>query len=191
VEARAVGLRCLGSTTLKLAQKAVEIALTSTSELSLKESVQDLRDVRGDPTFNQAIDTDLAASEDAVGELLIEALQAGLESELSHQKTRVRGLVYQITPAEEEMMAGYPIQGHTPSEMSASMHAKLRYEVNGTMASPLIGDSEAASMPQLLGGVVQRFADSCANAAEEAYYAGTQLAIRMVAKAIREARHAH
>lgn len=158
--------------------------MAADSDPTLRDAVLDLKTVRGDREFTLALDGDLAASEDAVAELLLEAIQAGLESEMIAQMAAVQGLTFELTQADLDICAGYPIHGHTPLEMSHDMHGRLRYQVNGVTAAPLIGDAVAESMPQLLGGVVTQFSDACGGAVEEAYYAGTQLAMRMVAHAL-------
>ncbi len=173
-------MRCLATSTLVLAKRSAQAIGTE----DLKNSI---RDMRADPVFNQALDSDLQASEDSLVDLLYEAIEAGVEAEMAHQVTRIRGLKYKTTDADRQLMAGYPIQGHTAAEMSASMHQQLRYEVIGVVAQGACGDAELRGMPQILGGTVQRFADRVAVAIEEAYYAGTQLATRMTAQAVTNA----
>lgn len=187
-EGRALGLRALSSTTLRLAQAAVEGVLRATAASSPAEVVRELREVRADPALSRALEDDLAASQQAVEAALLEALNDGVDREMRFQVTQVEGLRWEQTPADESAARGYPILGHTAAEMSEFMHAGLRYEVSGALAGPLVGDSAVESTPQLVGDVVNRFGDRVASAVEEAYYAGVQQAVRMTARAVHRAR---
>ncbi len=185
--AHAVGMQCLTTSTLYLAQHAVSIVYDSAAEVSLKEAAKDLQAIRHDPAFVRAMDDDITASIDAVEELLLEAMEDGLESEMAFQVTQFKGMTFKISIAEREQMHGYPIQGHTCNEISAFMHNSLRYETDGVLGGPLVGDSSVKAIPQYLGGVVNRFADRVSSAVQEAFYAGIQLAMRMTAQAVSDA----
>lgn len=186
-EGRTVGLRCLATATLYLAQKAVASVTGSTSDVFLREAVRDLQAVRNEPEFLRALDADLSASTDAVEQLLVEAMSDGLEREMAFLVTQFKGMSFEMTDLERIQMHGYPIQGHTVAEISKYMHSGLRYEIDGALASPLVGDSSVKSVPQFLGAIVQRFSDRVSGAVQEAYYAGVQLASRMAAQAVADA----
>lgn len=186
--ARKVGVRALASSTIVLAEKAVAAALSSTTEVTLGEAAKDLRQIRSDPAFIDALDTDIAQSQEAAEELMLEAMEEGLQSEMAWQATQIQGLKWEMTEADRMLLAAYPIQGHTPKEVSKYMHEQLRYEVFGIMASPLDGSSPLGSMQQTIGSVVTRFGDRVAGAVDEAYFAGVQLGMRTTAEAISNAR---
>jgi len=185
--AHAVGMQCLTTSTLYLAQHAVSIVYDSAAEVSLKEAAKDLQSIRHDPAFVRAMNDDITASTDAVEELLLEAMEDGLEREMAFQVTQFKGMSFKLTTAERELMHGYPIQGHTCGEISRFMHSSLRYETDGVLGGPLVGDSSVKAVPQYLGGVVTRFADRVSAAVQEAFYAGVHLATRMTAQAVANA----
>jgi hypothetical protein len=185
--ARKVGVRALASSTLVLAEKAVTAALSSTTEVALGEAARDLQQIRHDPAFIDALETDLTQSQEAVEEQMLEAMEEGLQSEMTWQVLQIRGLRWRMTDADRMLLSGYPVQGHTVREISKYMHDQLRYETLGLMASPLDGSAPLGSMQQTLGALVTRFGDRTAGAAEEAYYAGVQLGMRLTAEAISNA----
>lgn len=179
-------MRCISLTTLYLAKKAVQIVAGSTPA-TLASGVAELQSVRNEPEFMQALDQDLTSSTDAVEELIVEAVAAGLQRQMTALAKSVTGLSFKFTDEDEMLIRGYPIHGHTPHEASAYMHDALKYEVNGVLAGPLTGDSSVQALPQFLGGTVQRFGDRVSAMVQEAYYAGIQLAMRMAAQAVTDA----
>lgn len=187
-EATKIGRRALSSTTLEIARRAVAAVAETTTRAPLGESAADVADLRSSMPLTDALDEDMIASQDAVLELMLEAMEDGLDSEMRWQVTQIKGLTWDLSPVDRGMLPGYPIQGHTASEISTYMHAQLRYEVNGITAAPLDGSALVASIPEALGDLARRFGDRVAGAVREAYFAGVQLGVRTTAEALSRAR---
>jgi hypothetical protein len=187
-DAARIGRRALSSVTLEVARRAVASVTETKSRTALDEAVADVAELRSSPELANALEDDLSASQDAVLELMLEAMEEGLDSEMRWQVTQVRGLKWTMTEIDRNALPGYPIQGHTAAEMSAYMHAQLKYEVAGVTAAPLDGSSIVASVPEQLGDLMRRFGDRVGTAINEAYFAGVQLGVRSVAEAISNAR---
>jgi hypothetical protein len=188
VDATKIGRRVLSSTTTTVAQRVVLKLTESKTRAPLGEATADVSELRSSPDLTTSLDDDLAASQDAVLELLLEAMEEGLESEMHWQTTQVKGLTWRTSALDLAALAGYPIQGHTAFEMSSYMHNQLRYEVEGLTAAPLDGSSVVTSVPEALGDLSRRFGDRVASAVREAYFAGVQLGLRTTAEAIVNAR---
>lgn len=187
-EARKVGRRALSSTTLEVARRAVASVTETTTRAPLGETSSDVGELRSSQPLTTALDDDITASEDATLELMLEAMEDGLDSEMRWQVTQIKGLTWELTAIDRGMLPGYPIQGHTASEISTYMHNQLRYEVNGITAGPIDGSSLVSSVPEALGDLTRRFGDRVAGAVEEAYFAGVQLGVRTTAEALSRAR---
>ncbi len=115
---------------------------------------------------------------------MLDALRQGYSSEMAFQITQIEGLSSSVTGNDLSNMRDYPIQGHTCAEISAYMHNSLRYEISGLLAMPLVGGTDIDTLIGLMGSASQRFGDRCGSAVEEAFYAGTQMAIRGIAVAL-------
>lgn len=187
-EAARIGRRVLSATTLEVARRAVASVTETTTRAPLGETSADVADLRSSMLLTDALDEDIVGSQDAVLELLLEAMEDGLDSEMRWQVTQIKGLTWDLSPVDRGMLPGYPIQGHTAAEMSAYMHDQLRYEVNGITAAPIDGSSLVASIPEQLGDLTRRFGDRVAGAVREAYFAGVQLGVRTTAEALSRAR---
>ena len=185
-DARLVGMRCVASSTLFLAQSLLK-SIDGFNQ-SMHEGERAMALVRSDPEFQTALDNDIIASTSAVHELLVEAMGSALSSEMMHLQKQMRGLVFKFTDEDEMIINSFPIHGHDARELASYMHDGLRHEVIGVMSEPLSGVSNDKTVPQQLGLVVQRFADKTEAAVVEAYFAGLQLAMRMIAQAINNAR---
>lgn len=187
-DAAKIGKRALSSTTLEVARRAVAMVADTSSRAPLGEAAADIADLRSSAPLIGALDEDLTASEDAVLELMLEAMEDGLDSEMRWQVTQIKGLVWDLSPLDRGMLPAYPIQGHTASEISLHMHNQLRYEVGGITGAPIDGSSLVSSIPEQLGDLTRRFGDRTAAAVREAYFAGIQLGVRTVAEALTNVR---
>lgn len=182
-----IGKRALSSTTLEVARKAVTKVTETKTRSAMNEPVADLMELRSDAGLQRAMDEDMTASSDAVEEVLLEAMEDGLDSEMRWQVTQFSGMNWELGDEDRMMLSGYPIQGHTAHEISAYMHEQLRYEVAGIAAGPVDGSTLVATVPEQLSQLVERFGGRVGGAVQEAYYAGVQLAVRMIAEAISNA----
>lgn len=182
-----IGSRALSSTTMEVARKAVASVAGTKTRVALNESAADVNDLRASPSLRSALEEDMAASNAAVLELMLEAMEDGLDSEMRWQTTQVNGMKWELTAEDSALLPSYPIQGHTSAEISDYMHTQLLYEVAGITAGPLDGSELVSSVPDQLAALVTRFGDRVSAAAKEAYFAGVQLAVRMVAEAITNA----
>lgn len=170
------------------ANKVVRDAVGSSSRAPLAETTADMMSVRSDPDVVQSLDTDLSESTDAVVELLLEAMENGLDSEMRWQATQIPALRWELSDRERAMLPAYPIQGHMSKEVAEYMHLQLRYEVNAMLAGPLDGSSSVDVIPEQLGALTIKFGDRVGGAVSEAFFAGVQLGVRTVAEAINRAR---
>ena len=186
-DAEKIGKKVLSASTVEAARRAVVAVTDTTSRTALDEAVADIGDLRASPSLASSLDDDMVASQEAVLEIMLEAMEEGLDSEMRWQTTQVDGLKWELTDEDSMQLAGYPIQGHTAAEISTYMHTQLRYEVAGITASPLDGSTDVSTVPSQLLALVDRFSGRCANAVREAYYAGVQLGVRMTAEAIANA----
>lgn len=174
----------LSKPTLEAARALVAKVLENSGAGPIGEAAGDVRVLRTDLTLNGNLLGDLDYSQMALTEAMLSALEQGCVDEMAHQVTAIRGLTFSVTSQDREDMAAYPVQGHTCDEISQYLHDNLRYEVSGMLASPLVGDSQLDSLPQLLGDLSTRFGARCATAVAEAYFAGVQMAIRGIAGAM-------
>jgi hypothetical protein len=183
-EARFLGKKVFSVPTITIAPALVENLYELGDNGPIGEAASDIRALRKDSRFNQALTQDLAISQEIITDAMLDALAAGYVSEMDFQVTQITGLTYKLTDNDALDMHDYPIQGHTCAEISEFMHQSLRYEIEGLLASPLVGDFQISTLPDFIGAAMTRFGDKCANAIDEAYFAGIQMALRGVAKAI-------
>ncbi len=184
-EAQALGRRVLSLNTLTAAQALVSMILTDSGAGPIGEAAGDVRTLRSNGGFNVPLMRDLNTSTVALAKLMLQALEKGYIAEMEYQVTQFKGLSYSVTEMDRIDMRDYPVQGHTCAEISVQMHNSFRYQVVGLLSAPLVGDISAQAMNANVGAAVDKFADNCGSAAEEAYFAGTQMAIRGVAAAIK------
>lgn len=183
-DARLLGVQALSGATMAAATKLVGSVLANSGAGPVGEAAGDVRTLRMDPAFNMSMMRDLTKSQQKMTEKMLLALEAGYSDEMAFQITQIAGLSFTVTDADRRDMRDYPIQGHTCAEISQYMHNSIRYEVTGLLSSPLTGDSEVSTLNDLLAVAANRFGDRCSTAVQEAYYAGTQMALRGVATAL-------
>lgn len=183
-EARFVGKKVFSAPTITLAPVLINGLIDKKDAVPMSEVAGDVRLLRTDGRFNRALTADLDISEEIIADRMLHAMSKGYASEMEFQVTQIKGLSYEVTDQDHADMRDYPIQGHTCAEISNYMHRGLRYEIEGLLASPLVGDIQADSLPTFIGSSMQRFGDRCAGAVDEAYFAGVQMALRGVVKAM-------
>ncbi len=183
-EAQALGVAVISKATADFAVQLVKRVIEYSGGGPIGEAAGDVRVLRRDPDFNTSLNKDLKLSELTMTARMLEALEMGYRQEMDFQVTQIKGLSYRITDADRRDFADYPIQGHTCAEISRYTHDAIRYEVTGLLGAPLVGDSQVGIMPELLGQAAKRFGDRCYSSVVEAFYAGTQMALRGVATAL-------
>lgn len=183
-EARSLGKRVFSARTLAAAQATVLRLMAVSGGSPLGEAASDVRALRGGSEYVSSLALDLYPSDVALRQLMLDAMARGYESEGRNQAKAVKGLTVTVTDQDRRDMEDYPIQGHRIFEISRHMHEAVRYEADGLLAGPLVGDANPNTVSLLLGDLATRFGDRCAVAVGEAYYSGVQMAMRAVASAI-------
>ena len=183
-KATKAGRRALSSSTLLIAQHVLDAAMRDSGKPPLNETAADMAAVRTDPQLRRVLEEDIEASRDATLDLVLAAMEDGLDSEMRWQVTQFRGMTWTMTEMDTVVLNGYPVQGHTPAELVAWMHDQLRYEVVGLLSAPLDGSTNAATLPEQLGALLERFGGRVGGAVSEGYFAGVQLGVRTAAEAV-------
>lgn len=186
--ANKVGRRALSSSTLLIAQHVLDQAMRDSGKPPLNETAADMLAVRSDPKLRQALEEDLELSRDAVLDLVLQAMEDGLDTEMTWQASQFKGMTWTMTTSDTVTLNGYPIQGHMPYELVAYMHSQLGYEVAGLISAPLDGSTSAGSLSAQLEALLTKFGERVGGAVSEAYFAGVQLGVRTTAEAIANAR---
>lgn len=183
-----VGRRALSATTLRIAQHVLDAAMVENGKAPLNETAADMSAVRSDPQLRKALEEDIEASRDATLDLVLAAMENGLDAEMRWQTTQFKGMTWEMTTSDTTVLNGYPVQGHTPAELVKHMHDQLRYEVVGLISAPLDGSTSANTLPEQVSSLLTRFGDRVGGAVSEGYFAGVQLGVRTAAEAIANAR---
>lgn len=187
-QAAIVGRRALALSTMGIAQHVSSYVVSSFGRAPLDEASADLAEIRGNARLLDAVNRDVEQSGAAVQALMLQGMTEGFDSEMRWQVTQIPILRWELTPADRQVLHGYPIQGHTVAEISRYMHEQLRYEVSGITTQPLSGLADVSNITAAFGELVPRFANRVAGAVSEAFYAGVQLGTRTVAEAMASAR---
>ncbi len=183
-DAQFLGQKVLSAKTITMAPILVNNLLNIKGDGPLSEGAADIRILRSDGKFTGSLAKDISVSQEMLTDEMLNAMTLGFVSEMEFQVTQIKGLTFELTDEDHADMNDYPIQGHTCEEISAYMHGNFKYEIEGLLSSPLVGDSQINALPEFIGAAITRFGYKCSNAVDEAYFAGVQLALRGVAKAI-------
>jgi hypothetical protein len=149
-----------------------------------------IRKLRTDSALLGAIDkTAIAAQRQAYG-AIVGAIQEGYLDDASMRSKAVaasgKGISFavEMTASDKKRLAVYPILGHLASEVSGYLVQQLRYALDGALGQPLIGKIDPRVIPSALGEVAAAHSTRVGNAVREAYFAGTQAAMRELGQAL-------
>lgn len=184
--AEQLGSSVLASTTIAVAKALLRALARDEGGGALGEPSADLRRLRTDPGLAAALERDLRVASNQAAILMIDAMALGYRSEIEGQAASYHGVTATVTigAAERELLAGFPVAGHTPREIVARLLATLGYEIDGALAAPLSGAADPAALPSALGALGATHGARLGAAVEEAYWAATAAGMKALGAAL-------
>lgn len=186
--ATAIGAGALSRTTLAAASEAIRAVQADLGRGVTSEIVADLRALRTNPALQAALAADLRVALASARLLIEDALWLGFRTAaISRSKLTETGrlkLTVDLTEADRAELRDYPILGHTPAEVAASLIDRLSFEVGGALALPLTGRIDPATIPAAIGGVSVAHGERLGAAVSEGYFAGIQAASKALGAAL-------
>lgn len=191
--ARQVGAGALSGTVIAAARTALQAVVKGKGD-TIGEPAAELRQIRTAPALLAVLGREKVVATHTALMLLLDALALGYKAEAEGQAKLLGSgarAVVTLTEDDRRDLVDYPITGgsnppraFTAAEIADDLTYRLRHEVDGALAAPLVGQVNPQAIVANLGAISQAHADRLATAVSEAYFAGVQAGLRAFGAAL-------